>query len=223
MTSSKPLNDAAPPVTSQSRDAALLALFVGLLPVWGRHMASARSESETAVGQMLKAFADIGPHIDMAERQSEQINDALAQPIDGIVGLVGACEHLLAPLVNDPMLKPEHKAAIHSVKSLVGRAVGALEQISKPFQHETQMVAEQVDRMYMGFQYQDRISQMLGLVEGDLQKLQAVLENQNGAVPELAHWLQQLESRYAMSEQHRDHAGTQDQLAPPDSNETTFF
>ncbi|OYU46606.1 MAG: hypothetical protein CFE44_01205 [Burkholderiales bacterium PBB4] len=223
MTSSEHPPAVAEPTHSSSRDAAMLALFAGLLPVWRRHMATARTQSETAVGQMLKAFADIGPHIDMAERQSEQINDALAQPLDGIVGLVGACAHLLAPLVKDPRVPPEHKAAADSALDLVRRAVGALEQISKPFQHETQMVAEQVDHMYMGFQYQDRISQMLGLVEGDLQKLQTALENQDGPVPELADWLQTLESQYAMSEQHRDHVGNVNRVAPSESNETTFF
>jgi hypothetical protein len=65
---------------------AQLELCGGLLPVWGRHLSTSRVQSESAVTEMLQAFSDIGPHINMAERQSKQINDALAQPIGGRAG-----------------------------------------------------------------------------------------------------------------------------------------
>lgn len=187
-------------------------------------MSTSRVQSERAVTEMLQAFADIGPHINMAERQSQQINDALAQPIGGVVGLVGACEQVLQPVLQDAALTATNRAAVQQVLDLVRNAVGALEQISKPFQHETQMVAQQVDRMYMGFQYQDRISQMLALIEGDMARLQATFSGPGADIPDLAGWLLRLQSQYAMTEQHNDH-----QVTPPDdtanggSNETTFF
>ena len=172
------------PVTSptDSADHALhpaqahVALCEAVLPIWGRHLATSRAQSEGAVSEMLKAFAEIGPHINMAERQSQQINDALAQPVDGVMGLANACAHLLAPVLADAVLAPAARTAIEQTLGLVRSSVSALEAIAKPFQHETQMVAAQVDRMYMGFQYQDRISQMLTLggrcsatAAGDLQ------------------------------------------------------
>lgn len=203
---------------------ALLGLCAGLLPVWARHLATSRAQSEVAVAEMLKAFADIGPHINMAERQSQQINDALAQPIGGVTGLVGACEQALAPLLQDATLADPNRLAIESVLSMVRHAVGALEQIAKPFQHQTQMVAEQVERMYMGFQYQDRISQMMTLLEGDIVDLQAALAGTGGPPPNLAAWMEKLESRYAMAEQHDDHVGVPPAGATSgQDNETTFF
>ena len=202
----------------------LLKLCAGLLPVWGRHLATSRAQSEVAVSQMLQAFSDIGPHINMAERQSEQINDALGRHHGGVTGLVGACEQSLAPVLQDAGLSASSKAAIEQVLAMVREAVGLLEQIARPFQHETQMVAAQVDRMYMGFQYQDRISQMMALLEGDIVKLQSALCDDAGAVPDLTEWLAQLETQYAMAEQHKDHAGTDEGGSEADSdNETTFF
>lgn len=203
---------------------AKLALCAGLLPVWVRHLSTSRAQSEVAVTQMMQAFADIGPHINMAERQSQQINDALAQPVGGVTGLVEACEQLLGPVQRDPSLSDASRAAVVSVVDLVRHTVGALEQVSRPFQHETQMVAEQVDRMYIGFQYQDRISQMMALLEADMARLHEVLNTVGGASPDLATWLERLESQYAMSEQHDNHDG----LATGGSgsgqdNETTFF
>jgi methyl-accepting chemotaxis protein len=173
---------------------------------------------------MLQAFSDIGPHINMAERQSQQINDALAQPMGGVTGLVEACEMALTPVLKDPGLAEDSRLAVESVLHMVRSAVGALEQIARPFQHETQMVAEQVDRMYMGFQYQDRISQMMALLEGDMARLQEALLAPDGQAPDLSHWLAQLESQYAMSEQREDHTGVASTVSATDQgNETTFF
>ncbi len=218
-------NPPAPGEGQSLRDPnALLGLCAGLLPVWARHLATSRAQSEVAVAEMLKAFADIGPHINMAERQSQQINDALAQPIGGVIGLVAACEQALTPVLQDSTLAAPSRLAIESVLSMVRNAVGALEQIARPFQHQTQMVAEQVERMYIGFQYQDRISQMMTLLEGDIVDLQAALSETGGAPPNLTAWMEKLESRYAMAEQHDDHRGAPTAGAQPSQdNETTFF
>ena len=210
---------------------ALVDLCVGLLPVWARQLASSRAQSETAVGEMLKAFADIGPHIDMAERQSRQINDALTLPKEGVHGLVAVCEHLLLPLQGDLSLPRNVVAVIEKVLAMVRDTVGALEQVAKPFQHETQMVAKQVERMYIGFQYQDRINQMMALLESDIARLQQALtgqgQGQNERVTDLTSWLARLESEYAMAEQRNGHHGTQSVTTNTtnslDDNEATFF
>lgn len=83
-------------------------------------------------------------------------------------------------------------------------------------------MAEQVERMYLGFQYQDRISQMLALLEGDMARLQLLLDGDNREVPELCVWLSRLEAGYAMAEQRQSHGGVADAVAGG-SKETTFF
>ncbi len=63
----------------------------------------------------------------------------------------------------------------------------------------------------MGFQYQDRISQIMGLLLDDMQRMLAVLANpaqQSADVINQANWLERLESQYAMAEQRRDHSAT---------------
>lgn len=202
---------------------ALVVLCKGILPVWSRHLAACRGQSETAVTEMLKAFADIHPHIDRAERQSQQVNSTLSQSFDGAVGLVTACEHVLAPTLQDSGLSAANRVAIEQVLSMVRTTVGTLEELAKPFPQETQRVAEQVERMYMGFQYQDRTSQMTTLLEDDLSRLQASLDLTAAHVPNLAEWLAQLEARYAMAEQHHNHHAISTGRPVADDNETTFF
>ena len=202
---------------------AVAALCEGVLPVWARHLASSRSQSEVAVTEMLQAFSDIGPHINRAERQSQQITEALSQSDGGVTGLALACDHAMAPLLQDASLSAESVAAVRRVLEMVHQAVNALEGITKPFSHETQMVAAQVERMYVGFQYQDRISQMMALLEGDIARLQQAVAGTGDVVPDVQAWLARLESQYAMAEQRRDHAGASSKKEADDSNETTFF
>ena len=209
-------------MTNNGAAPALVALCAGILPVWARHLAASRAQSEVAVTQMLQAFADIGPHINMAERQSQQITDALSQSDDGVTGLSQACERVLGPLLNDSQLPPGGSEAIGQVLTMVRTAVTALEKIAKPFTHETQMVAEQVERMYVGFQYQDRISQMMALLESDIARLQDAVDGKTTELPELDAWLMRLESQYAMEEQRLNHSGAVTGGAD-DDKETTFF
>lgn len=202
----------------------LVALCAGVLPIWARQLATSRAQSEVAVTEMLQAFADIGPHINRAERQSMQITEALSQSDGGVTGLALACERVLSPIMDAPDLTDSERGALQQVLSMVGKAVDALEEIAKPFTHETQMVAAQVERMYVGFQYQDRISQMMVLLEGDIARLQAALDTDVTPAPSLVAWLEHLESQYAMAEQRKVHKNTGDNAADAgDSNETTFF
>jgi len=203
---------------------ALVELCAGVLPVWARHLATSRSQSEVAVTEMLQAFSDIGPHIHLAERQAQQITDALSQPDGAVIGLASACDHAMAPLLKDASLPTGAAVAIQHVLDMVHQAVNALETITHPFNHETQMVAAQVERMYIGFQYQDRISQMMALLEGDIARLQDAVTGKESSIPDLTAWLARLESQYAMAEQRQDHNGA----APAGDgagadNETTFF
>jgi ABC-type transporter Mla subunit MlaD len=201
----------------------LAELCLGVLPVWAHHLATSRAQSEVAVTQMLKAFADIGPHIDLAERQSKQITEALSQTDGGITRLTHACERVLAPVLADPSLPASTSAALSDVLNMVRRAVDALEDIAKPFEHETKMVAEQVERMYMGFQYQDRISQMMALIEGDIARLQQAFASNGVETLDLAGWLLRLESQYAMAEQHFSPDAAANVNPSDNNNETTFF
>lgn len=200
----------------------LVALSGGVMPVWVRHLATSRAQSEQAVTQMLQAFSDINPHIDRAERQAQQITEALSQSDGGITKLTAACERALQDALADPAIPDGSKAAMRQVLGMVQSAVDALDEIAKPFSHETQMVATQVERMYIAFQFQDRISQMMALLENDITRMHDTFVNSGQVPPSLPEWLAQLEAHYAMKEQRQNH-GTEGAAEAADSNETTFF
>ena len=211
--------DVTPPVPDHHTQA-LAELCRQLLPVWARQLASSRSQSEAAVAEMLAAFAEIGPHLDMATRQSQQITAALAVGSGGIISLPHACARELQPVLaqlNDPA-----RSAVQRVLEMVQGSVQALESIAKPFERETQLVGEQVERMYRGFQYQDRISQMMTLLHDDIARLESALVDTNTDVDAQA-WLARLESQYVMTEQRHHHNTGGAGEAAGDDDETTFF
>lgn len=201
---------------------ALIALCSGVLPVWVRHLAASRAQSETAVSEMMQAFANISPHLHSAQQQSLQITAALSPGDENLVGLAQACENVLAPLRKNAQLPAGGAEAIDAAVGLVRDAVTAIEQINRPFSQETYAVAEQVERMYIGFQYQDRISQMIALLEADIARLQEVVDGRLADTPELQTWLSRLEEQYVMAEQRNSHARDVN-AAPGADDELTFF
>ncbi len=202
----------------------LVKLCAGVLPVWARQLTASRAQSETAVSEMMQAFSSIGPHLQSAQRQSQEITDALSQGDGKITGLAQLCAQTLSPLRQHAHLPEGGAAAIDTVLALVSDAISAIEKINQPFSQETQVVAEQVERMYIGFQYQDRISQMIALLEGDIARLQDVLDKGGKDAPDLQAWLDDLETQYAMAEQRQNHLGAEHGGADADgSKETTFF
>lgn len=201
----------------------LVDLCAGVLPVWARHLATSRVQSETAVSEMMQAFASIGPHLGRAQQQSQQIDQVLGSNEGAFTDLAQDCEKLLSPLLQTP-LPPDGAAAIQATLALVRNAVDAVAQLTLPVSQETHAVAQHVERMYIGFQYQDRISQMIALLEGDIARLQEALGTPGAEVPDLDSWMARLESQYAMRDQRSSHNG-ETAAAPGDcaGDETTFF
>jgi methyl-accepting chemotaxis protein len=145
----------------------------------------------------------------------------LAQGSGGITQLADACEQELQPVLS--ALDGPAASAIARVLLMIRTTVDALERIAKPFSHETEMVSQQVDRMYRGFQYQDRISQMMTLLHDDIARLELALGDTNTDVDAVA-WLARLESQYVMTEQRHHHSTAGGGVhTAADDEETTFF
>ena len=77
----------------------------------------------------------------------------------------------------------------------------------------------------MALQFQDRVSQMMALLQADITRLQQALTNPDSSKDDLAldAWLVRLESQYAMEEQRHDHNKGGPAGDTGDSKEMTFF
>ena len=148
-----------------------------------------------------------------------------ARPGDrGVIVSVGADTHPDAHGVDsDELLRRLLEESASVVQQVVIDPEGDFVTLAKPFGHESQMVSQQVERMYVGFQYQDRISQMMALLHDDMQRLQALLAapGADAAALDQDAWMARLESRCAMESQRHAHVGGA--AAHSGTQQTVFF
>lgn len=62
-----------------------------------------------------------------------------------------------------------------------------------------------IHQLFEAFQYQDRLSQRLALLEQDITRLVEQLQDANAPLPDANAWLARLRGEYAMNDQHSDH------------------
>ncbi|WP_447791654.1 MULTISPECIES: methyl-accepting chemotaxis protein [Pseudomonas] len=97
---------------------------------------------------------------------------------------------------------------------------------SHELRKESQSVGQEIAQVLVGLQFQDRVSQVLGLVRKDLEKLHQSLADSaadDRQTPlDADAWLEQLARTYTMPELHDVHRGSA-QGAPGNESEITFF
>lgn len=91
-----------------------------------------------------------------------------------------------------------------------------------------QIVKHDVDNLLLRLQYQDRINQTLSVIMDDMARLQSLLANGNAKLPAIEDWLNQLNSRYTMSNERIQHLRAIDNhptcgIKPNPDDEVTFF
>ena len=97
--------------------------------------------------------------------------------------------------------------------------------------HESEAVGTEIADVLVSLQFQDRVSQMLGHVHADIQKLEGVLgdratqreQGQPVAAIDSQRWLTELAKTYTMPEQHDYHSGKRPTAAPSSDSDITFF
>jgi hypothetical protein len=78
-------------------------------------------------------------------------------------------------------------------------------------QQATQRLSNELDMVFAGFQFQDRLNQMLGTLQDDMDRLNEWLEEPRPATSsDVADWLASLEKTYTMEEQRVLHHGKPD-------------
>ena len=204
----------------------LTGLYQAVVPLWQRHLATAQDHAELAVTEMLAAFTDIHPYLERSLHQSQQLQAALMASDDGLDHLAQVCDSHLLPLA--PGLDADGADAVLQVLDAVHRMVGRVERITRPVSTDTPHLLRQVERMLVGLQYQDRISQMMALLAGDMQRLQDTLADPATDIRDVCSkaWLARLESGYAMEAQrhaHHDAGGPAEPHAPRPDAGTDFF
>lgn len=109
------------------------------------------------------------------------------------------------------------------VKDVLGH-VQDLGEAAETMRQQGEVIRNDVENLIVTLQYQDRVSQMLAVLDRDIGKLITTYE-ENLAFPDKDQWMKELETYYTMDDQHFNHAQTR----PPSKDsgqaetEITFF
>ena len=87
-----------------------------------------------------------------------------------------------------------------------------------------EIIRNDVENLLITLQYQDRVSQMLDVLDRDITKLMGVF-SENQGIPPTSQWLNDLEKYYTLDDQHMSHAQSRTNNKPDNAEETdiTFF
>lgn len=126
---------------------------------------------------------------------------------------------------SDRLLVDNSEAAINSVLSRFNQTLSALVETSNRFEEDGSVVKSQVESAIVHLQFQDRVSQILSAVRGDMERLVALIASDefgmNGRIPapiDVERWIRELEATYTTLEQQTLNAG---EAETP--QEITFF
>lgn len=129
----------------------------------------------------------------------------------------------------DAAMVVNSEQVIEHVVGRVQKAVADLSDSSDLLRQETRSIGEEIAEVLVALQFQDRVSQMLGHVRNDMDKLKERIADQeqhraDGVVAEAvdaATWLEELSHTYTVPEQHVVHGGGTARGAA--TSEITFF
>lgn len=126
---------------------------------------------------------------------------------------------------SDRLLVNNSETAINSVLSRFNQTLSTLVETSNRFEEDGAVVKTQVEGAIVHLQFQDRVSQILASVRGDMERLVVLIASDNfgidGRIPppiDVDQWIRELEATYTTLEQQTLNAG---EAETP--QEITFF
>lgn len=135
----------------------------------------------------------------------ERVDDVVAQLLAGI--RQASREGELADTQDEELRLELDLKAREALTALLG-GLGSALQSSHSVQDTSRALSEQLEAIFMHFQFGDRISQMLSIVANDMDHFADwVARNPRATQSDAAAWLTALEASYTMDEQRSTHHG----------------
>ena len=157
-------------------------------------------------GEAGKGFAVVAAEVRRLSALSQETGRSIT---DRVQAAVTAIEQVgitaQASASRDAAASASASRTIDDVLQTMGQAVSGLQLSAQGLATDAEAAQAQIHQLFISFQFQDRLNQILGLLHADMQRLHAALADPQAAAGALdaQAWLVQLESRYAMAEQHQ--------------------
>lgn len=154
----------------------------------------------------------------MSDETGKQIAERTEAVVKGMHEMAQAAEHFS---VEEDRAMHESEEMIGEVLNVFSESAGYLVEANEQFEREGSAVQYRIEHVMVALQFQDRISQILGHICADQQRLQQLLSS-GEPLPDSETWLDNLSRTYTTLEQQALHHGS-DAMRPADASDITFF
>lgn len=162
-------------------------------------------------GEQGRGFAVVADEVRKLSTQSGETGRQISQKVEMVATAIGsALESADALSARDDKAVAEAEAVIQRVIERFNESAGVLARTAGQLEQESDGVREQVSRVIVDLQFQDRVSQILSLIERDIGRLDERIGADRRVISEGGQpqpidpggWLREFESGYTTLEQH---------------------
>ena len=179
-------------------------------------------------GEAGRGFAVVADEVRKLSTASGETGKQISSGIERVLqAMETAASVANTSTTQDGQLIASSESAIRDVLARFQSSVGDVTEASGALQQSSEQISGQIEALLVGFQFQDRMSQILSQVHADISKLHEALQNTDAQseaslLNNADAWLAQMARSYATAEQRVNHAGGQ-ALAAATQSDITFF
>jgi methyl-accepting chemotaxis protein len=152
-------------------------------------------------GEAGRGFSVVAAEVRRLSQDSADTARRIAQRIEQVTQMIdGASSAAMHTAQSDSQSIDD---ASHTVEAVLGQ-VRSLGDESRNLIQQGQAIRDSLESLVVGLQFQDRVSQIIGAIEQDMERLSETVERQD-VLPAQDIWLERLEQAYTMPDQRRQH------------------
>lgn len=152
-------------------------------------------------GDSGRGFGVVAKEVRSLSQISAQTASQITERIDRVTAIMNGTAEVAAQAA------VQEKASIDQSANVVGQVLAHMHTLSSESQtmrERGNVIRADIENLIVSLQFQDRVSQVIGVVDQDLDRMQETVDSRRPP-PSTAHWMDELQSRYTMREQRSHH------------------
>jgi methyl-accepting chemotaxis protein len=174
-------------------------------------------------GEAGRGFAVVANEVSKLSTLSGETGKKISETVETVSHAIAATQQVSRSYAEqDERMEAAAEAVIERVVARFRAETTHLAEASRTLREESLLIGNEISEVLVALQFQDRVSQILGHVRDDLDKLKQHLDDRGNQAVDAGAWLDELSRTYTTVEQHAVHGGRKP-VATAAESEITFF